>query len=339
MTKFTRVEVINSMYDLGLVPIFYQEDLEVAKSIVNACADGGARVMEFTNRRDSAYQIFSKLVKHLAVERPDVILGAGSVLDPATAALYINSGANFVVGPVFDRGVAEVCNRRKIAYSPGCGSASEISQAEAFGVELVRISPGAHIGGPSFIKAIVGPMPWTSMMPTCGVEASRESIHEWIQAGAACLGMGSKLITKDVLSGGDWAGLKTRVEKCLWFVKEARGESLFAGVEHIGLCPKRGQETREVANWYAETFGFKITEENGSLFVWSSEPGFIEIMKQLDQDMAHVAIRVHNFDLACEALRAKGFMLDDSRIIGKTKLAYLKQRDPIGNRVHVICRN
>jgi 2-dehydro-3-deoxyphosphogluconate aldolase/(4S)-4-hydroxy-2-oxoglutarate aldolase len=339
MAKFMRVEVINAMYDLGLVPVFYHGDLETAKKIVNACADGGARVVEFTNRGDRAYQIFSQLVGHFETKRPEVILGVGSILDPPTASLYINNGANFVVGPVLNAEVASACNRRKIAYSPGCGSASEISEAEALGVEIVKIFPGGQVGGPAFVKAVLAPMPWTRIMPTGGVDATKESIHDWIEAGAACLGMGSKLIVKDTVAKGDWAGLTEKVEQCLWFVREARGESPFSGIEHIGLYPEADGEAKKAASWYAETFGFEIIERDRSIFGRCSGPGWIEIMKGAEGEKAHIGIRVHNFDTACEVLRKKGLELEEPKIIGNVKLAYLKERDPAGYRVHVVSRN
>jgi len=222
MARFSRIEVINAIYDLGLVPVFYNDDLDTAKKIVNACADGGARVIEFTNRGDYAYKTFSELVSYFVEQRSEVILGVGSVIDAPTAALYINGGANFVVGPILNPKVAEVCNRRKIAYSPGCATASEISDAEALGVEIVKIFPGGLLGGPAFVKAIKGPMPWTRIMPTGGVDTTRDSIRSWIQAGAACLGIGSKLVTKELVAKGDWQGLAEKVAECLSLIREAR---------------------------------------------------------------------------------------------------------------------
>jgi 2-dehydro-3-deoxyphosphogluconate aldolase/(4S)-4-hydroxy-2-oxoglutarate aldolase len=222
MATFTRVEVINTMYDLGLVPVFYHDDSKIAKKIVNACADGGARVIEFTNRGDCAYQIFSELVGYFGKKRPEVILGSGSILDPSTASLFINSGTNFVVGPILNPEVAKVCNRRKINYSPGCGSVSEISEAEALGVEIVKIFPGGQVGGPSFVRAILGPMPWTCIMPTGGVDATEESIQAWFKAGVACVGIGSKLIRKDLIAAGNWAEITALVRQVLDWIKEAR---------------------------------------------------------------------------------------------------------------------
>jgi 2-dehydro-3-deoxyphosphogluconate aldolase/(4S)-4-hydroxy-2-oxoglutarate aldolase len=222
MANFTRVEVINAMYDLGLVPVFYHDDSKIAKEIVNACGDGGARVIEFTNRGDCAYRIFSELVGYFEKKRPEVILGVGSILDPWTASLFINSGANFVVGPVLNKEVAKVCNRRKINYSPGCGSASEISEAEALGVEIVKIFPAGQLGGPSFVQAILGPMPWTRIMPTGGVDPTEESIKAWFEAGVACVGIGSKLIRKDLVAAGNWAEITALVRQVLNWIKDTR---------------------------------------------------------------------------------------------------------------------
>lgn len=224
MARYKRVVVITAMYDLGLIPVFFNENLETAKNIVKACGDAGARVVEFTNRGDFAYRIFSELVGYFQKHRPEIILGVGSVMDAPTAAIYINNGANFVVGPILNTEVAKLCNRRKISYSPGCGSVSEISQAEELGVEIVKIFPGGQVGGPSFVKAVLGPMPWTSIMPTGGVAPTRDSIQAWFKAGVTCVGIGSKLIDKELVARKDWAALTARVRECLKLIKEARSE-------------------------------------------------------------------------------------------------------------------
>jgi 2-dehydro-3-deoxyphosphogluconate aldolase/(4S)-4-hydroxy-2-oxoglutarate aldolase len=210
------------MIELGLVPVFYNPDLAVAKRIVAACRAGGARVIEFTNRGDFAFQVYTELARHVAEAEPDVILGVGSVIDAPTAALYISAGANFVVGPVLNAEVARLCNRRKVAYSPGCGSVSEISDAEELGVEIVKVFPGTQVGGPAFVKAVRGPMPWTRIMPTGGVDATEESIRGWFEAGVACAGMGSKLITKELVARGDFDAISARVAQVLAWIKEVR---------------------------------------------------------------------------------------------------------------------
>ncbi len=223
MARFSRLDVLNEMIRIGVVPVFYHADINIACDVVSACADGGARVVEFTNRGDNAYRVFSDLVQLFAKQRPDVILGVGSIVDPATAALYIASGANFVVGPTLHPEVARTCNRRKIPYSPGCGSASEISAAEELGVEIVKVFPGDSVGGPAFVKAILGPMPWTRIMPTGGVETTHESVTGWIKAGAAALGLGSNLIKKQDLEAHNYSAIGERAAQVIAWVREARG--------------------------------------------------------------------------------------------------------------------
>jgi 2-dehydro-3-deoxyphosphogluconate aldolase/(4S)-4-hydroxy-2-oxoglutarate aldolase len=223
MAQFSRLAVLNTTLELGLVPIFYNSDVELGKKVIAACAAGGARVIEFTNRGDFAFQVFAELSQHFAGADPDIILGVGSVVDAPTAAMYISAGANFVVGPVLNPEVARLCNRRKIAYLPGCGSVSEISAAEELGVEIVKVFPGSSVGGPGFVKAVLGPCPWTRIMPTGGVDATQESIGAWFKAGAACVGMGSKLITKDRLAAGDFDAITENVARVLAWIKQARG--------------------------------------------------------------------------------------------------------------------
>lgn len=222
VARFDRLTVLNTVVESGLVPVFYDGDVEVAQQIVTACARGGARVVEFTNRGDRAWNVFTQLAEWAASAHPKMILGVGTVIDTPTAALYIGSGANFVVGPVLNPEIARLCNRRKIAYMPGCGSASEISQAEELGVEIVKVFPGAEVGGPGFVKAVLGPMPWTRIMPTGGVKASEESIRAWFQAGVVAVGIGSSLITKQLVASQDFEGIASRVTQVIAWIQEAR---------------------------------------------------------------------------------------------------------------------
>ena len=181
MARYRRIDVLNTMYTTGLVPVFYHPDLDVVANVARACLKGGVRLLEFTNRGDFAWQVFADLEKFCAKEMPEMITGVGSVVDPGTATLYINNGANFVVGPVLNAEVARACNRRKVPYSPGCGTASEISAAEELGCEIVKIFPGAEVGGPNFVKSVRGPCPWTSIMPTGGVEPTEASLVGVVQ--------------------------------------------------------------------------------------------------------------------------------------------------------------
>ncbi|MBN2390362.1 MAG: bifunctional 4-hydroxy-2-oxoglutarate aldolase/2-dehydro-3-deoxy-phosphogluconate aldolase [Anaerolineae bacterium] len=224
MARFDRLTVLNKMVELGLVPVFYNADVEVAAKIVAACAAGGATVVEFTNRGDFAPQVFLELSQHFAKADPKIILGVGSIVDAPTAAMYIAYGANFVVGPNFNPEVARLCNRRKIPYSPGCGSATEIAEAEEMGVEIVKVFPGTSVGGPNFVKSVLGPCPWTRIMPTGGVDATEESIKAWFSAGVTCVGIGSKLITKPFVAEGNFEGIAQKAAQVLQWIREARGK-------------------------------------------------------------------------------------------------------------------
>jgi 2-dehydro-3-deoxyphosphogluconate aldolase/(4S)-4-hydroxy-2-oxoglutarate aldolase len=217
------MRVLTTMMETGVVPVFYHADVEVAKQVAKACAAGGCPLLEFTNRGDHAWEVFTELERYCAKEIPEMMLGVGSVVDPGTAAMYINCGANFVVGPLLNADVARACNRRKIPYSPGCGSASEISAAEELGCEIVKVFPGGEVGGPKFVKAIKGPCPWVSIMPTGGVDSTEASLRAWFEAGVTCVGMGSNLITKDLLKAGDYAGITAKVRTTIEIIRGIRG--------------------------------------------------------------------------------------------------------------------
>ena len=202
----------------GLVPLFYHNDTEVAKQVLTACYQGGARLMEFTNRGDFAHEVFGELVKYAKEQLPEMILGAGSVSDAPTAGLYMQLGANFIVSPVLRKDVGLICNRRKVLWSPGCGTLSEIARAEEMGAEIVKVFPGSQLG-PGFVRAVKGPCPWTSIMPTGGVQATEDNLREWFDAGVTCVGMGSNLIKREFLVKQDFERLKNHVENILHIIK------------------------------------------------------------------------------------------------------------------------
>ncbi len=224
MAQFSRLDVLNTMIDTGLVPLFFKPDIEAAKKIVNACAEGGARVIEFTNRGDIAPFVFAELLQYTTRELPHVILGAGTIVDPHTAALYIAYGANFIVGPNLNREVALLCNRRKIAYLPGCVTPTEISEAEALGVEIVKLFPSSSIDGQKFVKSILEPCPWTRIMPTGGIQATEESITSWFRAGVTCIGMGSQLLRENLIAANDFDGITSLTRNVLGWIRKVRSE-------------------------------------------------------------------------------------------------------------------
>ncbi|MDF9799282.1 2-dehydro-3-deoxyphosphogluconate aldolase/(4S)-4-hydroxy-2-oxoglutarate aldolase [Catalinimonas alkaloidigena] len=220
MAQFTRIEVALTMKETGIVPVFYHSDLEVCKQVAKACYEGGVRVFEFTNRGDFAHEVFRELNRYVSDALPEMIMGVGSVVDGGTTSLYLQLGANFIVSPILNPEMAKVCNRRKVAWSPGCGSLSEISYAEELGAEVVKIFPGSQVGGPSFIKAVKGPFPWTSIMPTGGVTPAEENLKAWFEAGAHCVGMGSQLITKEILAENKYSALAEKVSEAIAIAKK-----------------------------------------------------------------------------------------------------------------------
>ena len=163
MAKFKKIDTINVIRTTGVVPVFYNADVELTKKVVKACYDGGIRAFEFTNR-------------------------------------------------------VKVANRRGVPYSPGCGTVSEIVRAMELGCDLVKVFPAGNVGGPSFVKNVLGPLPWAMIMATGAVEPTEDNLKAWAASGVTAVGMGSKLFPKDKLAAGDWAGIAALCADCLkWF--------------------------------------------------------------------------------------------------------------------------
>ncbi len=221
MARFTRLDVINQMQKTGLIPLFYQKDVNIAKKIAKACYDGGARLLEITHRGDFAHEVFRELVLFAKDTLPEMILGVGSITDAGAASDYMKMGANFIVTPVFREDIAIVCNRQKVLWSPGCGTLTEIAIAEERGAEIIKLFPG-NIYGPDFVKAIKGPQPWTSIMPSGGVNTSKENLKGWFDAGVTCVGIGSQLISKTIIEQKDFDELKVSVNSVLKTIKSLR---------------------------------------------------------------------------------------------------------------------
>ncbi|MBO4743113.1 MAG: bifunctional 4-hydroxy-2-oxoglutarate aldolase/2-dehydro-3-deoxy-phosphogluconate aldolase [Bacteroidales bacterium] len=218
MAKFNKIDTIGIIRATGIVPVFYNKDAELAKKVVKACYDGGIRAFEFTNRGDGAHKVFEQLMDFVRAECPGMALGAGTVIDAGTAALYIQMGADFVVSPCLAEDVAKLCNRRGVPYSPGCGTVTEIVKAQELGCDLVKVFPAGNVGGPSFVKNVLGPLPWSMIMCTGAVEPTEENLKAWAASGVTAVGMGSKLFPKEVVASGDWVAISELCRKCLdWF--------------------------------------------------------------------------------------------------------------------------
>lgn len=222
MAKYNKIQVITTFQQTGIVPVFFNKDAEVAKKVVKACYDGGIRAFEFTNRGDFAIDVFREVSKYVLAECPGLILGAGTVIDAPTAALYIQYGANFIVSPNINPEVAKICNRHGIPYTPGCGSVTEIGNAQELGCDVVKVFPAGSVGGPAFVKDILGPLPWSLVMATGSVSPTEENLSAWAKSGVLCVGMGSKLFPKDKVAAGDWQGISAICAASIGYFQAAK---------------------------------------------------------------------------------------------------------------------
>ena len=221
MAKFDKIAVMQKIGAAPMVPVFYNKDLEICKNVVKACYDGGVRAFEFTNRGDFAHEVFGELVKWADKECPEMAIGVGSVVDAPTASLYIQLGACFVVGPLFNPDIAPVCNRRLVPYCPGCMTVSEIGKAQELGCDLTKVFPG-DVVGPSMVKGLKAPMPWSKIMVTGGVSPDEENLTKWFKAGVYCVGMGSKLFPSDKVKAGDWQYVTDKCKEAFGYIAKAR---------------------------------------------------------------------------------------------------------------------
>lgn len=221
MAKFDQLSVWNKMGETGMVPVFYHKDADIAKQVVKACYDGGIRVFEFTNRGDFAHNVFADVLRYARTECPELALGVGSVTDAPTAVLYMQMGADFVVGPMFNPEISKACNRRSVPYVPGCGTVSEVGAAQETGCQVCKIFPG-DVLGPKFVKGLRAPMPWSKLMVTGGVEPMEENLTAWFRAGVFCVGMGSKLFPSAVIAAGDWTAVSAKCREALDIIRRIR---------------------------------------------------------------------------------------------------------------------
>jgi 2-dehydro-3-deoxyphosphogluconate aldolase/(4S)-4-hydroxy-2-oxoglutarate aldolase len=332
MTRFARTDVINSIYERGLVPSFSAKDPANAGSIVKACADGGARVILYRIQNEADIQAFGSLVKELDVSDPEVILGAGPVADNEAVDGLLSAGAGFIIGAAFDSEIARQCHRRKINYIPVCRNLADIDAAEEMGIETVRIHVFDPELTPASLKGLLQERPWTRVMKSGDIEPDQQQIVSWVESGAACIGMDVQAIADPE----DAQNLTAKISDLIWYVKKARGDNIFCGVEHLGIYPEAGQAASELTDWYNDMFNFVVDEGESWYFVRSTGPGRIEILKDHEPTKAHVAIKVRHFDFACRMLADRGIEFEPVKDFGRVKAVFLKQRDPAGHKVHLL---
>jgi len=347
MANFYRSEVVQQMREQALVPVFYNPDREVVLGIIGACVRGGSRIVEFTNRGEGAADLFGEVVKVCRKEYPKLMVGVGSVRDEITAGIYIGKGADFVVGPTFNPKVAAVCNRLAVPYSGGCGSATEINDAEAAGCEIVKVFPGGEVGGPGFFKAVHGPAAMTSLMPTGGVDITAKSLADWLMTGgAAALGIGSKLVTKDLVKRKDFAAIEANVRATLHKIQVIKRRMLsgvgvlFLGVHHVGVP---SSDMAAAAKMLGEVAGFAVMKPPTSTTFVTGPAGVPMEIGPADKvkPHGHLALEVTDLDAALEALAAKGVKPDGEPRVSSdktVKACYLAEGAlGLALRVHLYC--
>jgi 2-dehydro-3-deoxyphosphogluconate aldolase / (4S)-4-hydroxy-2-oxoglutarate aldolase len=223
MATHHKAEAIAKIRGDGIIPLFFHPDPVTCRSVAQAVFQSGCNSIEFTNRGEGALNAFASIVEHARSNHPGALVGAGSINDAHTAAQFLSLGADFIVGPGFDEGVAQLCNRQRILYIPGCATVTEILTASKHEAELIKLFPADALGGPGFVKALKGPLPWLKAVATGGVRATEESMNEWYSAGTEVLGLGSDLISRDVLARSDYIGLQQQLAALLLVARRLRG--------------------------------------------------------------------------------------------------------------------
>jgi len=218
--RFTKQQIVNGMKEAGIVPLFTHDNPEDAQQVLEVAYAGGIRVFEFTNRRENSFNVFRHLIS-MSGKYPDLMLGIGTILDGVTTQKFIDAGADFVISPILKLDMATVCHQHNTPWIPGCATLTEIVTAKDNGAEIIKLFP-ASVLGPGFVSSILPVVPGLQLMITGGVEPNEKSISSWFKAGAACLGMGSQLFTKEILEQKNWPLLKQRIEETLRLAKQVR---------------------------------------------------------------------------------------------------------------------
>lgn len=218
MTSLPKLEILQKIADSGLVAVVRAESSDQACRIADACAEGGVGAIEITFTVPHAPAVIADLARRDAAN--NILIGAGTVLDPETARASILAGAQFVVGPSVSAETARLCNRYQVPYMPGAGTITEIVNAMECGADVVKVFPGELLG-PGFVKAVMGPLPRARLMPTGGV--SIENTGEWIRAGCVAVGVGGNLTAG--AKRGDYQSITELARQFIAKIREARGKA------------------------------------------------------------------------------------------------------------------
>jgi 2-dehydro-3-deoxyphosphogluconate aldolase/(4S)-4-hydroxy-2-oxoglutarate aldolase len=212
---------VQKIKEQGLLPLFYHDDAAVCIAIAKALYQAGVHTIEFTNRGGRAMENFKLILKERDQSMPGLLLGVGTIKTGTEAISFIESGADFLVSPVFDKGVCDAASSHKIFWVPGCTTPTEINVAQQAGCSFIKLFPGNLLGA-GYIEAIRPLFTGLDFVVTGGVDTTEENIRTWFKSGVACIGMGSKLISKDILQSKDYEGLTTKTKEVLATIKKVR---------------------------------------------------------------------------------------------------------------------
>ncbi len=214
---FSKQQILSIIKETGFVPLLSHNDANLAQLAMEAAYRGGVRAFEYTNRQPNSFEVFTHLLR-VAEKLPGLTLGIGTIMDGATTEKYIQAGAHFIISPILKPEMAPVCHAHERLWIPGCATLTEIVTAKEMGAGLIKLFPGSVLG-PGFVKSIMPVVPDLQLMITGGVEPTEKSISEWFGAGAACVGLGSQLFTKEVFEKQDWKKLELTVRYVLEVIR------------------------------------------------------------------------------------------------------------------------
>jgi 2-dehydro-3-deoxyphosphogluconate aldolase/(4S)-4-hydroxy-2-oxoglutarate aldolase len=216
MTKIQTVT--NAIVNQGILPLYYNDDETVTIDILKSLYKAGIRAVEYTSRGESALSNFKKMIEIRNAEMPEMLLGIGTIKNLQQAEEYYKVGADFFISPGFVAEVAKFLIPKDLLYSPGCMTPTEIITAEAAGVTFVKLFPGNALGA-EFMSAIKDVFHNLKFMPTGGVDTTKENIESWFKAGVSAVGMGSKLISKDLMAAKDYSTIENKTKKVLEIIQ------------------------------------------------------------------------------------------------------------------------
>lgn len=225
MVRLERSYVNKQIEQHAFVPLYNPHEVELCKQVLQAAYEGGVRVFELTNRGQHALSIFREIIPFAEKNFPELIIGAGTIMDEESAKAFYEAGAAFIISPVLSAEVGAYCEQNKICWIPGAATLTEIVNAHKLGADIVKIFPANFVGGPGFVEAIKAPCPWIRVMPTGGVDRSEDNLKAWFKAGVHCVGIGSQLFRKELLAKQDFKTLQQDTRQVVEVIKNIKSSA------------------------------------------------------------------------------------------------------------------